>query len=141
MLALEPEPVLRFSAMKRLQVLLLSAHLFLIGGLICVYIAPNFHAFGMILIGWFIREMVPYQNTQQSPSTTGRLFQGVVCGLLASWLNRLGLSDFLLKAWHARMDLIPILTCSLVLSYLILSDWNRFLRLTERQIDRFYQDA
>src|SRR5690606_5768182 len=111
-------------------------HIVLVAGAVALYLAPGGAAAGMMLVGFFIRRMVPYaENTAPRLRSVISTFLTI---LLARWLMELGLRDLLVRAWAERFSPSPLIFSVGVVVYLLACDWLDFLRLDSHAIERFY---
>lgn len=124
--------------MRRLIFTLAISHLLLAGGGVSLYVDPSLMGAALIAAGTFVGWMVPHRATDAKADLSTYLKAGSAV-LLTKWLINLGLLTFLEKAWDERFAILPILAFTLALSYLIISDWMRFMTLSPEDITRFYE--
>jgi hypothetical protein len=125
--------------MTVIRLLLGGAHLLLAVGGIAFYFSPSFAAGALIVSGVFVRWMVPYGKGEPQKSARNPIIGGVIGGMVGYWLSQNGLGDFIGKVWSDRFSLVPIIAFTALLVWLTLSDWNRVLKLTGREVEGFYK--
>ena len=124
--------------MTRIYIILAGAHASMVLGAVAFYMVPSWPAGLLLLIGFFLRWMVPLPEKRESAAAK-QIIQFVWLFLLLRWLVDKGLFEVFEEAILDRLSLTPIALATSFLIYWVVVDWVYVTNLRVGQIDKYYE--